>query len=107
MTNKSYAGYCTSPDFKERLAQCRGIIVVCGSCEQHGHHLPLDTDNIIGMELALRIAEQTDMLVMPPVNYGQVWSAKGFPGTVCLSAQTLKQILREIIRRLSHGNWTG
>jgi creatinine amidohydrolase len=93
----NYAGRCTSPEFAAHIKNSRGVILVCGSCEQHGHHLPLDTDNIIGQELALRIAEKTGMLVMPPVNYGQVWSAKGFPGTISLPASTLKQILRDII----------
>lgn len=93
----NYAGFCTFPDFSNRIKTCKGVIVVCGSCEQHGHHLPLDTDNIIGEELALRIAEKTGMLVMPPVKYGQVWSAKGFPGTVSLPISTLKLILRDII----------
>lgn len=95
--SEHYAGNYTWPEFAEKMKNSKGVILVCGSCEQHGHHLPLDTDNIIGFELALRIAEKTDMLVMPPVNYGQVWSAKGFPGTMSLPASTLKQILRDII----------
>ena len=95
--SEHYAGNYTWPEFQENIRNSRGVILVCGSCEQHGHHLPLDTDNIIGFELALRIAEKTDMLVMPPVNYGQVWSAKGFPGTMSLPASTLKTILRDII----------
>ena len=94
---KSYAGYYTSIEFKEKIEENRGVILICGSCEQHGHHLPLDTDNIIGMEIALRIAEETDMLVMPPLNYGQVWSAKGFPGTLSLTADVLKMVLKELI----------
>ena len=100
----NYAGYCTHPDFAAHIKDHKGVIVVCGSCEQHGHHLPLDTDNIIGEELALRIAEKTGMLVMPPVNYGQVWSAKGFPGTISLPASTLKLILRDIVCSLEAQN---
>ncbi len=100
MKLKYYAGHYTAPEFKEIIQKNRGVIVVCGSCEQHGHHLPLDTDNIIGFETALAIAEKTDMLVMPPVMYGQVWSAKGFPGTISLKPQTLKLILREIVESL-------
>lgn len=100
MKLKNYAGHMTAPEFREQIKAARGVIVLGGSCEQHGHHLPLDTDNIIGLELALKIAEQTDMIVMPPVNYGQVWSAKGFPGTICLSSGTLKLLLKEIIMNL-------
>lgn len=92
-----YAGHFTAPEFKEKVAQSRGVILVCGSCEQHGYHLPLDTDNIIGFELALRIADRSKLLVMPPVSYGQVWSAKGFPGTISLSADLLKKLLRELV----------
>ena len=102
--SKNYAGFYTSPEFAEQIKTCKGVIVVCGSCEQHGHHLPLDTDNIIGEELALRIAAKTVMIVMPPVNYGQVWSAKGFPGTISLPASTLKLILRDIICALEAQN---
>lgn len=97
---ENYAGFCTWPEFAQKLQESKGVILVCGSCEQHGHHLPLDTDNIIGLELALGVAEKTGMLVMPPVNYGQVWSAKGFPGTICLPDSTLKLILRDIICNL-------
>ena len=102
--NKHYAGHYTSPEFSEAIRTCKGVIITCGSCEQHGHHLPLDTDNIIGTEIALRIAEKTDLLVMPPITYGQVWSAKGFPGTISLTPDTLKRLLREIICSLEAQN---
>lgn len=95
--NGFYAGHYTAPEFNDTITSNKGVILVCGSCEQHGYHMPLDTDNIIGFELALRIAAKTDMLVMPPVTYGQVWSAKGFPGTISLTPTALKCILREII----------
>lgn len=100
----NYAGFYSAPEFQEKLQTLRGVIIVCGSCEQHGAHLPLDTDNIIGTELALRIAEKTNMLVVPPITYGQVWSAKGFPGTISLPPVTLKQILRDIVISLEEQN---
>ena len=96
----AYAGHFTAPEFKEKMARSRGVLLVCGSCEQHGHHLPLDTDTIIGFEIALRIAAKTNLLVLPPIPYGQVWSAKGFPGTFSLSSGTLKLLLRELIMSL-------
>lgn len=102
--NEFYAGHYTSPEFNDKINSGRGVIITCGSCEQHGHHLPLDTDNILGTELALRIAQKTNLLVMPPVNYGQVWSAKGFPGTISLTPDTLKRLLREIICSLESQN---
>lgn len=102
--DKVYAGHYTSLEFNGKINTVKGVIITCGSCEQHGHHLPLDTDNIIGMEIALRIAAKTNLLVMPPINYGQVWSAKGFPGTISLTPDTLKRLLREIILSLEAQN---
>ena len=103
-TEKNYAGYVSAPEFQKKANELKGVILPCGSCEQHGPHLPLDTDNIISEELALRIAGKTNMLVMPSVNYGEVWSAKGFPGTISLSPSTFKQLLRDIIISLEHQN---
>lgn len=95
-----YAGHLTSLEFKESMKSARGVIVVFGSCEQHGHHLPLDTDNIIGFETALRVAKSCDCLVLPPINYGQVWSARNFPGTIALRTNTIKQIIFDIVESL-------
>lgn len=95
--DECYAGNLTSPEFKDLTSSNKGVLVVCGSCEQHGHHMALDTDNVIGFELARRIAKKTGLVVMPPVNYGQVWSAKGIPGTVSLKPDTLKLVLRDIV----------
>lgn len=39
-----YAGHLTAPEFKENAPQSRGVILVCGSCEQHGYsqHYPYE-----------------------------------------------------------------
>lgn len=99
-----YAGYLTYPEFEDRIKECKAIFVVIGSCEQHGHHMPLDTDNIIGFHTAIMVAKKTKSLVLPPVNYGQVWSARKFPGTIALSTITLKNIIHDIVKSLElHG----
>lgn len=95
-----YAGNLTTVEFKEAMATTRGVIVVIGSCEQHGHHLPLDTDNLIGFETAKRVAKACNCLLLPPVNYGQVWSARNFPGTIALKTSTIKQIIFDIVESL-------
>lgn len=102
--DKFYAGHYTSSEFNDKISSGKGVIITCGSCEQHGYHLPLDTDNILGFEIGSRIAEKTGLLLMPPINYGQVWSAKGFPGTISLTPGTLKQLLKEIICSLEAQN---
>lgn len=54
--NKIYAGEMTASEFKEKISNGKGVMVIFGSCEQHGYHMPLDTDNILGFELGIRIA---------------------------------------------------
>ena len=99
---KAYAGDYTSYEFEETLKEVRGVIIPVGSCEQHGKHLPLDTDNILGKEIALKIGKKNKLLVLPIINYGQVWSAKDIPGTMCLSSNTLKTILKDIVISLEN-----
>lgn len=95
-----YAGAMTRIEFQQRLKEAKCVIVPIGSCEQHGYHLPLDTDNIIGFNTAMMVAEKTDSIVMPNVNYGQVWSARKFVGSISLSNSTLKAILKDIVMSL-------
>lgn len=92
-----YAGNLTSPEFAKAVKECKAVILPIGSCEQHGQHMPLDTDNLIGSYLAMETAKRCHCLVMPAINYGQVWSARKFPGTIALSTNTLISIIKEIV----------
>jgi creatinine amidohydrolase len=86
------------------LASGRAVIFPLGSTEQHGPHLPLSTDTVLAGEWARRIAAQIDALVLPTLPYGQVWSARAFPGTISLSSATLQALIEETARSLHrHG----
>lgn len=94
----------TWPEAKERIPQAPFIFVPVGSTEQHGYHMPLGTDNFTAVDECARCAALTDGLVMPCVNYGQIWSHNDFPGDMWLSPNTLKQVLKELAIRLKgHG----
>ena len=95
--NKFYAGEMTSPEFASAMKECKAVLVPIGSCEQHGHHMPLDTDNLIGTYLAMETAKRCRCVVMPSINYGQVWSARKFPGTIALSTQTLIHLIKDVV----------
>ena len=97
---KYYAGAMTRIEFEERIRQCKCVLVTIGSCEQHGYHMALDTDNVLGHYMAMEAAKETDCMVMPNINYGQVWSARNIPGSISLSNETVKAILREVILSL-------
>ncbi len=70
-----------------------------GSLEQHGPHLPLDTDTRIAIELAQRVTRaRTNVVVAPPVAYGASGEHAGFPGTMLINHAVLADVLIELIR---------
>ena len=73
------------------------IIFPVGSVEEHGEHLPLCTDSLQPEHIALEVAKKTGCLVAPPLRYGVCNSARGFPGTVSISFDSLYRMTRDIL----------
>ena len=72
------------------------LLVPVGSTEQHGPHLPLDTDTRIAAAVAAGAADElADTLVAPPVPYGSAGEHQGFPGTVSIGTAALTLLLTE------------
>lgn len=85
----------------EIAALHRGCVlaVPIGSLEQHGPHLPLDTDTRIAVELGRRLSRaRTDVVVAPPVSYGASGEHAGFAGTLLIDHAVLADLLLELIR---------
>jgi mycofactocin system creatininase family protein len=81
------------------------LLVPVGSTEQHGPHLPLDTDARVAAAVAARTAAGTDLLVAPAVAYGASGEHEGFPGTVSIGQEALRSLIVELGR--SAGRWAG
>jgi mycofactocin precursor peptide peptidase len=80
----------------------RLLVVPAGSLEQHGPHLPLDTDMRIAMALAGALGEsRSDVVIAPPVPYGASGEHEGFPGTVSVGREGLALFLLELLRSAS------
>lgn len=81
-------------------AHPRGVLLVpVGSCEQHGPHLPLDTDARVALAVAEEAAaRQPDVLVAPVVAYGASGEHAGFPGTLSIGTEVLRAVLVELGR---------
>ena len=62
------------------------LIIPLGSTEQHGPHLPLDTDTRIATAVADAVAERLagDWMLAPAISYGASGEHEGFPGTVSI-----------------------
>ncbi len=70
-----------------------------GAIEQHGPHLPLDTDAFDADYLARRVAETCSdprPLVLPLVPYGVSYHHDDFKGTMSIRNETLSQLIYDI-----------
>ena len=77
------------------------LLVPVGSCEQHGPHLPLDTDMRIAMALCegmLASFEPDDVLIAPPLAVSASGEHAGFPGTLSLGTEVFQQVIIELVR---------
>ena len=87
----------TSPEVA--AAGARVLVVPVGSLEQHGPHLPLDTDTRIASALAGALADaRGDAMVAPAIGIGSSGEHDGFAGTLSIGTETLRLVLVELVR---------
>ena len=80
----------------------RAVIVPLGSVEQHGPHLPLDTDTRIAVAVATAAAaRRSGVAVAPALAFGASGEHEAFPGTVSIGTEALTDVLVELGRDVS------
>jgi creatinine amidohydrolase len=75
------------------------VMLVLGACEQHGY-LSLLTDVKIPLALANEAAQQSGVLVAPPVSFGCSPYFLDYPGTISLRLHTYLDLVEDILRSL-------
>lgn len=81
-------------------------VLVTGSCEQHGAHLPTDTDAYLAERVAAAACERTDDALLPPLAYGYNEKELMFPGTVSIPASVYLDVVVALGRSLRRSGWT-
>ena len=81
------------------------VLLPVGAVEQHGYHLPLGTDWMMGTYMARRTAENIGGVVASPIAYGfrsQVRTGGGAHrfGTICLDGHTVIETVKNVLVEL-------
>ena len=74
-------------------------VLTVGSCEQHGDHLPLDTDTLSAYRVTMAAAErcsQVHALVLPPPGFGFSPHHQAWPGTITLRLSTFLALVTDV-----------
>jgi creatinine amidohydrolase len=79
------------------------VILATGAIEQHGPHLPVAVDALMGqvwLSLALaRLPAGASCYVAPPITIGKSNEHTGFPGTLMISRNTLRSQILAVARQ--------
>jgi creatinine amidohydrolase len=105
-------GELAFPEVSGKLKATSILCLPLGAVEQHGPHLPLDTDIVVaeGITQALiaRLGEEFDLWQLPMLPIGLSREHDWAPGTLSLSIATfaalIKEVAREIVRALPARN---
>lgn len=77
----------------------RLLVVPTGSCEQHGPHLPFDTDTRIALALSAALSDRYDRVsVAPPIAITASGEHQSFPGTLSIGSVAFEAVVVELCR---------
>ncbi len=75
------------------------LLIPLGATEQHGPHLPFETDTIIATAWADGVAAALDdAIAAPPLPYGSSGEHQAFAGTLSIGGPALHQVVVELTR---------
>jgi len=92
--------HLTSPELGERIDGSSVALMVLGAIEQHGPHLPLATDLIIGEGLRdatlERLGDTPDVFVLPSLALGASQEHSAMAGTLSLSPELAGRVIESV-----------
>jgi creatinine amidohydrolase/Fe(II)-dependent formamide hydrolase-like protein len=98
-------GELAFPEVRRRLKETSILCLPLGAIEQHGEHLPLNTDVIVAEGLTRRLIEQRgeefDLWQLPTIPLGLSREHEWAPGTLSLSIIAFTSLLRDVSREIA------
>ena len=96
MARRRYLHEMTQPEAAAALAESRTAILVVGSVEQHGSHLPLGTDAHAALAIAERVSESLGAPIVLASLVGVAPYHEPWPGSLTLEPATLIALLEDL-----------
>jgi creatinine amidohydrolase len=97
-------GELTWPEVKEAAEAGKVAVVPVATIEDHGRHLPIDTDvrlcTAVCEEAVSRAADRA--VLIPPINHGYSPHHMDFPGPITIGAETFIRYGVDVCRSLAH-----
>jgi creatinine amidohydrolase len=106
MVEEYLLGDLAWPDAEKAVEADKVVLLPVGSLEQHGPHLPLDTDTVTAFEVCRRIGQRLpgQVVVLPPVYYTPAELSMEFSGTVDIRPTVFIDYLYDIcVSMVKHG----
>ena len=98
-SSKRLIGELTSPEILQIVSKTSILCMPVGSIEQHGPHLPLNTDTILAEAFTQRIiarwCKTFDLWQLPTLSVGLSREHSWASGTISHSIQTMTALLRD------------
>jgi creatinine amidohydrolase len=98
-------GHLTFQEVRSALRESSVLCLPMGSMEQHGPHLPLNTDTVLAEAFTRRIVERWgetyDLWQLPPLAAGLSREHDWAPGTLSLSIAGMTAYLRDLGREIA------
>lgn len=90
--------YSTAKEIKESKPEI--ALLAIGSTEQHGEHLPITTDHIIGKAYAKSIGKQLGAFVLPALPISTCKEHMGSMGSIWINPDTFYHVIQDIVMSL-------
>ncbi|MGH7911130.1 MAG: creatininase family protein [Candidatus Dormibacteraceae bacterium] len=96
------------PEVNDAVSRRKVVVLPTGSTEQHGPHLPLDTDVFLAESVCLELgARRSDrVLVLPPISFGLNLHHIDFPGTIHIQPETFVAFCLDVTKSVAYHGFT-